>query len=318
MRIPECYYIVEAVVYGKHKDGQMERFTYYKTYYADDFFSSSKQVKDDFSQYLKLVEESCEAGTIAGDVTYRGPVLFENSAAWSALFLSDRAQKALYSHRNSRSYPYKMNVCNPQISISQVYDETNRNNLFGAYRIDANGVQPKNVMLVKDGVLVNKLGGRILYDEKATSTGNTRISQMNPKVEYGVLRASARSVHSAKDIRQHFLRDAKSKGLQKAYIIRPCQGLRMLFQVDVNTGKETMINGWYDVQDYKPSGSDEFSQEEFVMESLFEKPLSSFIFPQMVYAKDVCLSIKQDVSLISNTKMVAPKAFGDDAPWLKK
>lgn len=318
MRIPECYYIVEAVVYGKHKDGQMERFTYYKTYSADDFFSSSKQVKDDFSQYLKLVEESCEAGTIAEDVTYRGPVLFENSAAWSALFLSDRVQNALYSHRNSRSYPYEMNVCNPQISISQVYDETNRNNLLGAYRIDANGVQPKNVMLVKDGVLVNKLGGRILYDEQATFTGNTRISQMHPKVEYGILRASAKSVLSAKDIRQHFLRDAKSKGLQKAYIIRPCQGLRMLFQVDVNTGEETMINGWYEVQDYKPSDRDEFSQEEFVMESLFERPLSSFIFPKMVYAKDVCLSIKQNVPLISNTKMVAPKAFGTDVHWMKK
>ena len=315
MRIPECYYIVEAVVYGKHKDGQMERFTYYKTYCADDFFSSSKQVKDDFSQYLKLVEENCKVGTIAEDVTYRGPVLFENSAAWSALFLSDRAQNALYSHRNSQRYPYGMNVCNPQISIAQVNGDTT---LLGYYRTDANGVQPQNVTLVKDGVLVNKLGGRILYDEQATVTGNTHISQMNPKVEYGILRASARSVLLAKDIRQHFLRDAKLKGLQKAYIIRPCQGLRMLFQVDVNTGKETMVNGWYEVQDYKPSDRDEFSQEEFVMESLFEKPLSSFIFPQMVYAKDVCLSIKQNVPLVSNTKMVAPKAFGDDAPWLKK
>lgn len=317
MRIPECYYIVEAVVYGKCTDGQMKRFTYYKTYWADESVFSSGLVNDDFSSYLNLVEESCKAKTIAEDCTYRGPLLFENSAAWGALFSSSRSQSALLSHRKSSLYPYGMNVCNQQISISQVCDENNRN-LLGAYRIDADGVQPQNVTLVKDGALVNKLGGRILYDEKATVTGNTRISLMRPMVEYGILRASAKSALLATDIRQHFLRDAKARGLQKAYIIRPCQGLRMLFQVDVNTGKETMINGWYELQHFKPSDCTEFSREVFVMQSMFGKPFSSFICPQMVYAKDVCLSIKKDVPLISNTKMVVTKAFGTDVHWMKK
>jgi len=98
-------------------------------------------------------------------------------------------------------------------------------------------------------------------------------------------------------INNNLIEEAKKKGLEKTYIIRSSYGFSVLVEVDITTGKETVLNASYRRKSHNMSKADEFSQECCIMEKNPSGSMSSLIFPETMLAKRVKLVIEPKVAL---------------------
>lgn len=197
---------------------------------------------------------------------YIGPVLYENYAARSALIdensYSTNISKYISSmlDLNSREYEsfYEKvgkRVVSKNLSVWQLGNDSvyNGRRLFRYHKYDADGVRPATIELIRDGVLVNQLSGRIPSPKSLRSTGNEcwRLEDLwqdyrhpfhTTSFSNGVIRITSNNTMSYKTLVRKLMQLAKKQDLEYAYIIKGSNVIR----INTKTGKqeELRLNCW--------------------------------------------------------------------------
>lgn len=288
-RSAECYYIVNFVVHGKNSDKKDTRFLFSKVYGKDQVSKYFSEVEADLLAFANATTAACQAKKVKKEISYEGPVLFEGNSAWGAMFKDREWYNQIYSNVASNKYPIGKSICHPCVSVSQ------QNNAGSALRhiVDADGTCVQDVLLVSNGVLASKIGGRIVYDAGLSSTGNYIFSPLilTPATRYSSLHAFSLKTEPAMKIRQDLIEEAKAKGLSCAYIVRDLYGLSEIVEIDTATGKETVLNADAHVHDVQMSEYDEFSIEKYTKMSVEGGNPSTIVCPQSVLLKNVKIKI---------------------------
>lgn len=186
---------------------------------------------------------------------YMGPVLYENSAA--NVFLHENTYDKtlstyIHTHFNPNRREYDntylkigKKIVSNQISLTQLSEDS----VFGGHRLlryrhyDADGVRPQTVELVRDGILLRQLSGRIPSPGVKTSTGNEALREMLSPTwptmfENGVMRICCKKTMSRSKLLRRLCAMARKQGLSYAYILK---GGAVLMRVDTKTGKEELM-----------------------------------------------------------------------------
>lgn len=189
---------------------------------------------------------------------YVGPVLYQNTAAMLALFdeisFSDNLSSYIHSWFKHSSGEYDdsyrkigKKVISSNISFSQLGGDSLfcGRRLLRYRRFDADGIRPQTVELVRDGILLNQLAGRIPTPVALTSTGNEYLTEywdamgtFPTAFRTGVMRISCRKTMSYGKMLKLLRNMAKRQGLQYAYILKD-KGV--LTRVETRTGKEELL-----------------------------------------------------------------------------
>jgi hypothetical protein len=132
-----------------------------------------------------------------------------------------------------------------------VYNHTQMNtykgrNLVGAYAIDAEGiVPPAKQLLVEKGLLRSILNASVPNEIMANSNGNLRLgiypTLIMTEIHPSVLEVQSSQSLSPSALKQRLIRSAREEGLDYAYIVRSLSGAMKIYQVDVKTGRETLM-----------------------------------------------------------------------------
>jgi predicted Zn-dependent protease len=134
--------------------------------------------------------------------------------------------------------------------------------LNGHYRFDDEGIPAEPVELVKDGVLKHFLKSRTPIEGAPKSNGHGRAQgTQKPMARMGnlIVAASANKIVSHKELKERLLAQAKKQKKPFGLIIRDIAGgstntsgygyqafkgaARMVYKVDPDTGKETLVRG---------------------------------------------------------------------------
>lgn len=135
----------------------------------------------------------------------------------------------------------------------------NGQKLLGSFEIDAEGVvPPSELVLVKDGILKTLLNSRTPSFGVENSNGHNRMSSFGgSSVGPGVVKVSVKESMAKDKMKQKLIHMAKENGNEYCFIIRalPHVNDNRVYRVDVNTGKETLVNtgrvGGLDMNDLK-------------------------------------------------------------------
>lgn len=192
---------------------------------------------------------------------YIGPVLYQNTASFAALIQEHTTKPNLYNYLHSylrldsRQYDdtYRKigkKVISSNLSVRQLADDSlfNGRRLGRYQKYDADGVRTNSVELIRDGILLNQLSGRVPSPGALSSTGNEYMndnwsSGFNIHPTHflkGVLRIDCKKTMSTKRLIGHLRRLARKQGLKYAYILKDSGSLARL---DVETGKEELMGG---------------------------------------------------------------------------
>lgn len=290
-RSSECYYIVDYITHSKNAHDKDTRFYFSKAYGEKQLTEQTSEIEKDILQYALNVTETCRAKDIEKDFSYEGPVLFEDDAAWTAIFKERFWYYQLTSNNVSYKYPVGKSICHQLVSIVQ----NNNMDKTMCHTTDADGIATNNILLVSNGIIKNKIGGRIIFDSNVSPSGNYIYSSliMTPQTRYRSLHATSSKTKPAAEIRQEFIKEAKTMGLSHAYIIKKHGSLSLIAEVDVTTGKEQILNASISVKDLQTNENDEFSSEEHTITSLYGGNLSACTFPQCVLLRNISISIEK-------------------------
>lgn len=196
----------------------------------------------------------CKA-TRCDDLEYMGPVLYEGSAA--NVFLQENTYNKtlstyIHTHFNLNKREYDntyqkigKKVVSNHISLTQLSNDS----VFDGHRLlryrhyDADGVRPQTVELIRDGILLRQLSGRVPSPGAKASTGNESFREMQAPTwptmfESGVMRIDCNKTMSRRKLQKKLCVLARQQGLPYAYILK---GRSVLMRVDTKTGKEELV-----------------------------------------------------------------------------
>ena len=186
---------------------------------------------------------------------YVGPVLFEGNPAKEELYdnIDFRTNIAHYIHSelNYEDMEYDKTyqklgekVINKHISVWQLGNDSVYNGIrLSKYRkFDADGISPATVELIRNGVLMNQLAGRMPTPIAKSSTGNEELKgpdyYATTEYENGVLRISFDKTMSRRRLIKKLIRLAKKQGLKYAYI----KSDNGTIQINTETGEQERVN----------------------------------------------------------------------------
>lgn len=189
------------------------------------------------------------------DQEYMGPVLYENSAA--NVFLHENTyDKTLSTYIHTHFSPNRRvydntyqkigkKIVSNQISLTQLSNDSvfDGRRLLRYRHYDADGVRPQTVELVRDGILLRQLSGRIPSPGAKTSTGNEALREVQlptwpTMFKSGVMRIDCKKTMSRNKLLKKLCAIARQQGLPYAYILK---GGAVLMRVDTKTGKEELM-----------------------------------------------------------------------------
>lgn len=200
---------------------------------------------------------------------YIGPVLYENYTARSALideysYASNISQYiSSILDQNSREYGISYEkvgkkVASKNISVWQLGNDSvyNGRRLFGYHKYDADGIRPATIELIRDGVLLNQLSGRIPSPKSLESTGNEWWqledawqdfqNRSHPfhttRFKNGVIRITSNNAISYKAMVRKLIQLAKNQDLEYAYIIKGGNVIRI--NTKTRKQEELRLNCW--------------------------------------------------------------------------
>ena len=188
---------------------------------------------------------------------YSGPVLFERDAA-ADIFMNNILTPAgvVFSRRPIAqgntdfvaNKPLGRKVVDTRLTVINHTQMTSYKgvNLVGAYAVDAEGVVPApRQVLVERGLLRQILNASIPNQQATSSNGNFRLgitpSQITTQIKPAVLEIQSTKPLSPSNLKKRLISTAKSEGLEYAYIVRQLSGTVKIYQVDVKTGRETLM-----------------------------------------------------------------------------
>ncbi len=299
---------VYQTVFGKvdvtDQSGQPMQKSFYMTVLEGDYKSIVKQFRKKMKEFVERQRKTLPPVEVVTPVTYDGPVLVDGvSVKYHILNYHDDdlldkpfPTKPLAEIGDTIVYPV---IRAEQLSGVSSYKGQK---LWGYEEVDLDGVKPENVLLVDNGILKNRLSGRMNTCNTPHSTGNQRFSGSSSTVYTGVLRVTSSVPKSLRKIKSEFIRRARKAGHQYAYILRTYNDdgyqnpyhnfCEILFRVNTETLEEQQLHCKYK---FTPQLSSVIatSKEEIVTQYRNHIPCS-FIHPQAVLYDNCKLSIYED------------------------
>jgi TldD protein len=247
-------YLVQLSGETQAEDGmQLGRSPFYMTAKASELPDSAK-LESDTAKMLKTLKELREAPLAEED--YRGPVLFSNDAASDVFYGMVGANvlgirpKPGESARTTGEFSsnYKGRVLPSFLSV--VDDPTMKSfhgkSLIGNYEVDDEGVRAKVVPLIKDGMLVDYLLGRMPIRDFPDSNGHGRAAPgQAPSPSIGILMVQPKDPLSSNEIKAKLIGMCKEENKPYGYYVETLSGYdpRLLYRVYVNDGHEELVRG---------------------------------------------------------------------------
>ncbi len=206
------------------------------------------------TQMLQTLKELREAPLVEED--YRGPILFSNDAASDILdgmigqnILGIRPKPGDSARTTGEfSSNYKGRVLPTFISV--VDDPTLKSldgkSLIGTYQIDEEGVRVASLTVIKDGMLVEYLLGRMPIRDFADSNGHGRAAPgQSPSPNIGNLILQPKESSSPEELKKKLIEMCKQEGKPYGYYAETLVGYnpRLLYRVYVSDGHQELVRG---------------------------------------------------------------------------
>ncbi|HXO00301.1 MAG TPA: metallopeptidase TldD-related protein [Candidatus Acidoferrales bacterium] len=247
-------YSVQLAGETQAADGmQLARSPFYMASTAAELPQPEK-LQSDMTKMLETLKDLREAPLVEED--YRGPVLFSNDAA-SDVFsgmvgynLLGIRPKPGESARTVGEFSssYKSRVLPDFLSV--VDDPTMKTfqgkSLIGNYEIDEEGVRAESVPLIKDGVLVDYLLGRMPIRDFPDSNGHGRAAPGQPPMpSIGNLFVRPKQAVPAEELKKKLIEMCKQANKPYGYYVETLSGYdpRLLYRVYANDGHEELVRG---------------------------------------------------------------------------
>jgi len=309
---------------------------------------SSDKIKQDIRQMADNMSALSKAPVIKD--SYSGPVIFEDEAVAELCvqklfknnsFIASREPIFAIERQNQGSVnkmddKINQKICSENITIKETPKLKSFNNipLIGAFEIDADGVVPKDeLILVDKGILKTMLNDRVPTSKIKESNGHRRFALNGPYVSAvkapGIVNISYNNGESSGTLRKTVLKEAEKNGLEFIYVIRKFEvsnpgqirslasmmGGRSLsvskpigvYKVMVKTGEEQLVRSAL-ISDFQLNKFKDImagSKEQIVYNTMLNMSVPvSFIVPKVVVFNDVSIekdkSTKPKLPLVSN------------------
>ncbi len=304
-------------------------------YYAltPDQLPPVEKIKQDVKQMANNLSARCKAPVM--EDAYSGPVIFEGDAV-AELFLQKlfgsngliASREPVYAVERQEQgrinkFDNKINqrICTANITIKATPKLKSFNNvpLIGSFEIDAEGVVPKDELVMVDkGILKTLLNDRVPTPKVKESNGYCRLTlgggtQKAP----GVINVSYNNGNSIDSVRKNTLLEAEKDGLDHIYIVRKVEVSNMgmnqsgnsyegrnlpisepiaIYKVSVKTGEETLVRSAL-ISEFPVTAFKYIAQgtkEQIVYNTLKGSVPVSFIVPKALVFNDI--SIEKDRS----------------------
>ena len=253
MRTPIKKIVLYASAYCFMKgDNVVDEYTPLPYYDCEDLPPTDSLIAEIHRFASRTISKSYN--TLPDDLNYIGPVLFEESTIWPALreAIQDdiRCQLNRMEKKYARSYKkIGKKIINRNINVCQVGTDSvyNGHRLWNYCRYDADGIAPKTVELIRNGILVNQLSGRIPSPVSKKSTGNEQLDgnykYANSTTHYGrgVLRITFNRTMSYRKLVKKLIRLAISQKQDYAYIIMGGDEREEVVRINVKTGRREYL-----------------------------------------------------------------------------
>src|SRR5580704_2826456 len=215
---------------------------------------SQEKLLAETTKMLQTLKALREAPLVEED--YRGPILFSNDAASDILdgmigqnILGIRPKPGDSARTTGEfSSNYKGRVLPTFISV--VDDPTLKSlagkSLIGTYQIDEEGVRVASLTVIKDGMLVEYLLGRMPIRDFADSNGHGRAAPgQSPSPNIGNLILQPREASSPEELKRKLIEMCKQEGKPYGYYAETLVGYnpRLLYRVYVSDGHEELVRG---------------------------------------------------------------------------
>ncbi len=216
---------------------------------------------------------------------YSGPVLYQDEAVAqvvaSKLFsynnkfaanrkpLKRKDQVGTYyeDKGNSKQWKIGKKVMGNDISITEYSALKSFDNmpLWGKFDVDGEGVVPPDSMvLVKNGILLNKFNGRTPTKEVDSTNGHMRFSLsfggVGKDIAPGIIKFESSAPKKISELKEQLIEMAKDEGLEYGILVK-CMPVNaneaplVLYKVMVETGEEIPIHGvrlgTFDIKEFK-------------------------------------------------------------------
>ena len=206
------------------------------------------------TQMLQTLKDLREAPTVEED--YRGPILFSNDAASDILdgmiganILGIRPKPGDSARTTGEfSSNYKGRVLPTFLSV--VDDPTMKSfegkSLIGSYQIDEEGVRVAPLPVIKDGILVQYLLGRVPIRDFADSNGHGRAAPgQSPSPNIGNLILQPKESSSPEELKKKLIEMCKQEGKPYGYYAETLVGYnpRLLYRIYVSDGHQELVRG---------------------------------------------------------------------------
>lgn len=213
-----------------------------------------EKLQADMAKMLETLKDLREAPLVEED--YRGPVLFSNDAATDVFtglvgnnVLGIRPKPGESARTIGEfSSSYKSRVLPEFLSV--VDDPTMKSfqgkSLIGNYEIDEEGVRAQVVPLIKDGMLVDYLLGRMPIRDFPVSNGHGRAAPGQPPMaSIGNLIVEPKQPMSTEELKKKLIEMCKQENKPYGYYVETLSGYdpRLLYRVYVNDGHEELVRG---------------------------------------------------------------------------
>jgi len=206
------------------------------------------------AQMLQTLKDLREAPMVEED--YRGPILFSNDAASDLLdgmiganILGIRPKPGDSARTTGEfSSNYKGRVLPTFLSV--VDDPTLKSfagkSLIGSYQIDEEGVRVAPLPVIKDGILVQYLLGRVPIRDFADSNGHGRAAPgQSPSPNIGNLILQPKESSSPEELKKKLIEMCKQEGKPYGYYAETLVGYnpRLLYRIYVSDGHQELVRG---------------------------------------------------------------------------
>src|SRR5580692_885605 len=215
---------------------------------------SQEKLLADTTKMLTTLKALREAPMVEED--YRGPVLFSNDAASDILdgmiganILGIRPKPGDSARTTGEfSSNYKGRVLPAFLSV--VDDPTMKSfdgkSLIGSYQTDEEGVRVAPLPVIKDGILVQYLLGRVPIRDFADSNGHGRAAPgQSPSPNIGILILQPKESSSPDELKKKLIEMCKQEGKPYGYYAETLVGYnpRLLYRIYVSDGHEELVRG---------------------------------------------------------------------------
>lgn len=306
----QVYQTVYGVVDVTDKNGLSIQKSFYLTVLDGDYKSIIKQFRKKMKEFVEHQRNTLPPVEVITPITYDGPVLIDGISVKYRIFNNHDQDLLDNPFQTKHLAEIGDTIIDTAIRVEQLSGVSSYKGqkLWGYEEVDLDGVKPQDILLVENGILKNRLSGRMNSRNTPHSTGNQRFSGSFATVYPGVLRVTSSVPQSLKKIKSEFIRRAKRAKHKYAYILRTYDDDRfrnpyynaneILFRVNTETLEEQQLYCTYKFTS-QLSSVIATSKEEIVTQYRNNTPCT-FIHPQAMLYNNCKLNIYKT----SKTKMV--------------